>query len=314
MAGDPTILWLLDRGSDPAIRWQALSGLWQDPAAAARQRARLTYTGWVRRLLDLQAPDGQWGGGLYSRKWTSTTYTLLLLRQLGLAAPNRKARRGASLLLDRGLYRDGGINFWLPWRRRAETCVTGMVLGIAARFLGADVRCDQLAEHLLSAQMPDGGWNCLRWRGATHSSLHTTILALEGLLEYEHAGGAHAAATAEARQRGHEFLYVHRLFRSHRTGAVIHPAMTRFPFPPQWHYDVLRALDYLRSAGVAPDPRLQDGIDLVRSRRRADGTWHAPPPWRGQYHFALEEPGAPSRCNTLRALRVLQWWSATHSR
>lgn len=304
---DSVLAWLLD--GDPSVRWQVLRDLrgLSGPNLEAGQ-ARVARSGWCRQLLDLQFPDGQWGPGLYTPKWTSTTYTLLLLRALGLPPVNRQARTGTVLLLDAGLDSDDGINFWRPRRTRSETCVTGMALAIAAHFVAADQRSHRLAQHLLAQQMPDGGWNCRRPQGATHSSLHTTISALEGLLEYETAGGTLAPDTRPARERAHEFLFRHRMFRSHRTGEVIDDRMTRFSFPPHWHYDVLRGLDYLQAAGAARDPRLADAIGLVRSRRRADGRWPLQNIHRGRYHFMMEEAGQPSRWNTLRALRVLRWW------
>ena len=302
---DPVVSWLLV--GDPSIRWQAMSDL----AAATggeveAERARVAVEGWGRQVLALQAADGRWGGGLYTPKWTSTTYTLLLLRWLGLPGSDRRAGTATRLLLDAGLYRDNGINLWLPRRKCSETCVTGMVLALAGRFAASDVRLEQLAGHLLEQQMADGGWNCQRPRGATHSSLHTTINVLEGLLEYESAGGKRAAETRQARERAHEFLYRHRMFRSHRTGVVIDHKMTRFSFPPQWRYDILRGLDYLQSARAPCDSRVSEAIELVKQRRAADGTWLLRNVHPGKVHFVMEQPGLPSRWNTLRAMRVLR--------
>ena len=306
MASDPVVSWLLD--GDPAIRWQTLQDLaGLSGPKVARQRARIAREGWGARLLELQAPNGGWAG-LYTPKWTSTTYTLLLLRAFGLPAGNRAANSGATVLLDAGLFQDNGINFWWPRWRRSETCVTGMVLAIAARFAAGDNRNERLVEYLLTEQMSDGGWNCRRPRGAMHSPLHTTISVLEALLEYENAGGRQAQRTHQARQRAHEFLCIHQMFRSHRTGKVIDNRMTQFSFPPQWHYDVLRGLDYLQAAKALKDNRLGAAIDLVKKRRTSDGRWLLQNVHRGQYHFAMEQPGQPSRWNTLRALRVLRWW------
>jgi hypothetical protein len=227
---------------------------------------------------------------------------------LGLESGNRRAARAVRILLDAGLYRDGGINLWTRWRKYSETCVTGMGLGIAARFAPGDPRLESLASNLLAEQMQDGGWNC-QWRqGATHSSVHTTILALEGLLEYEAAGGRQAAETRRARLRAHEFLLAHRLYQSHRSGAPMDARMTRFAFPPQWHYDVLRGLDYFQAAAATPDERARDAVELLLSRRAPDGRWTLSHHWPGREHFRLEEKGEPSRWITLRARRVLAWW------
>jgi hypothetical protein len=183
-----------------------------------------------------------------------------------------------------------------------------MVLAVACWFRFDDARVDQLAEHVVGQQMADGGWNCRAMPGygaATHGSFHTTILALEGLLEYERFRPTKAR---EAEARGREFLLAHRLFRSHRTGKVVDAAMTRFSYPPRWHYDVLRGLDYFRDADAGIDPRLEDALRLVEQRRRADGRWALQNEYRGRTFFRLESVGKPSRWNTLRALRVLRWW------
>jgi hypothetical protein len=313
---DKAIEWLLS--GDPAIRWQVLQDLIGAPRRAAeRERMRISREGWGARLLAEQDREGTWAGGqssdggLYSPKWTSTTYTMLMLRDFGLAPNNRQVRKACKLLLDDGIRRDGGINYgiWAKWREQSETCVTGMVLSILSYFEYEDARLHQVAGHLLNEQMPDGGWNCRRSSGATHASVHTTISVLEGLRHYErHCGrGIHALRTAQ--RRGREFLLAHRLFRSHRTGEIIKPAFIKFSFPPRWHYDILRALDYFQAANAPRDKRLTDAIEIVHRSRRPDGRWPLQSRYRGKTYFELERLGAASRWNTLRALRVLKWWS-----
>jgi hypothetical protein len=310
--------WLLD--GDPAIRWQTLRDLVQAPqATVARERTRVARQGWGRELLRRQDASGTWAarqlartgkvsadGGLYTPKWTSTTYTLLLLRDFGLASTNRQARRGCILLLDRGLERDGGINY--GWHGRSETCITGMVLSILSHFEIDDERLETLADYLLEQQMPDGGWNCRRDLGATHASVHTTISVLEALRLYELHRRRNTKAIRLAQARGREFLLVHRLFRSHRTGAVIKPVFVQFSFPPRWHYDILRALDYFQAAGAPRDPRLSEAIEIVRRKEHDGSRWVLENVYRGKTFFPLESLGKPSRWNTLRALRVLRWW------
>lgn len=297
--------WLLD--GDPAIRWQALRDLGGAATGAVEgERAKTETEGWGARLLAQQDPQGTWAGGLYSPKWASTTYTMLTLRDFGLPAANRQAQKACPLLLDRGIRRDGGINYGRGGR--SETCITGMVLSILSYFEYDDERLDAVAQHLLEQQMPDGGWNCQRPYGATHASVHTTISALEGLRYYELFRRRKVRAVRAAQRRGREFLLRHRLFRSHRTGEVIKPVFTRLSFPPRWHYDILRALDYFQAVGAPRDQRLADAIEILRSKRRPDGRWPLQNRYRGKTFFELERLGAPSRWNTLRALRVLKWW------
>jgi hypothetical protein len=314
---DKVTRWLLD--GDPAIRWQVLCDiLGAADSRVARERQRVAREGWGASLLAKQDPKGTWAGGLsadgglYSPKWISTTYTMLLLRDFGLPATNRQARRACPLLLDRGLQPDGGINY--GWRGRSETCITGMVLSILSSFAIDDDRLDTVADHLLRQQMSDGGWNCQRDHGATHSSVHTTISVLEGLRHYELHRRRKLGAVRVAQRRGREFLLVHRLFRSHRTGEVIKPIFLRFSFPPRWHYDILRALDYFQASGAARDPRLAEAIDIVRSTQGEDGRWPLHNCYKGKTYFELERRGAPSRWNSLRALRVLKWWDGDRRR
>src|SRR5262245_10773701 len=306
-----TIQWLLD--GDPAIRWQTLRDLvGAAESSVERERKRIARDGWGARLLARQDSDGKWAGGqssdggLYSPKWISTTYTMLLLRDFGLAANNRQARKACTLLLDNGLQNDGGINY--GWWGKSETCITGMVLSILAYFDGDDDRLDTIAGHLLEQQMPDGGWNCRRRFGATHASVHTTISALEGLRHYEVNRGRKLRAVKAAQRLGREFLLAHKLFRSHRTGEIIKPEFLRFSFPPRWHYDILRALDYFQAVNAPRDERLVEAIEIVRNSRREDGRWSLQHSYKGKTYFELERIGAPSRWNTLRALRVLKWW------
>ncbi len=200
MSTDTHLVWLLN--GDPAIRWQTRRDLLGEPPEAYEpDRARVATEGWGARLLGRQDPAGTWANALYSPKWTSTTYTLLLLRHLGLSPENPQARRGCELLLNTGFYRDGGINLFKSFKH-SETCVTGMILALLGYFRSPDDRLHRIAEHLLGQQMADGGWNCEQPKGATHGSFHTTISVLEGLREYALLHPARATALSDAVTRG----------------------------------------------------------------------------------------------------------------
>jgi hypothetical protein len=306
---ESVLRWLLE--GDPAIRWQTMRDLNGAPERTVRrEQRRVAVEGWGARLLDLQDSDGRWAAGVYTPKWTSTTYTLLLLRTFGLPARHPQALRACQVLLDAGFWQDGGINFYPRRAARSETCISSMVLALVCWFQLDDPRVDRLAEHVMARQMADGGWNCRAteaYGGATHGSFYTTISALEALLEYERSrpGGAHIAR--EAQVRGREFLLVHRLFRSHRTGEVVKAAMTRLAFPPQWHFDILRGLDYFRASGAGRDERLSDALELIEKKRTGDGRWLLESVYPGKIFFTMETKGRDSRWNTLRALRVLRW-------
>jgi hypothetical protein len=310
-----TITWLLD--SDPSILWQVMRDLTGAPAVqVAAERARVATEGAGARLLAFQAADGRWGGSAWNRGWNSTMHVLMLLRDLGLDPAGDQARRAVSLVRDRVTWQgcgppecDGNRFF----EGEVEPCINGQVAAVGAYF-GQDVR--PLIDRLFAEQLPDGGWNCEAARGSTRSSFNTTICVLEALLAHERSAGPSPAVTA-ARLRGQEYLLERRLFRRRSTGAVIErdrkggAVWTRFAFPTWWHYDVLRGLEYLASAGVAPDDRAAEAVELVISRRDADGRWPLDTQYPGVMPVEMDEGvGRASRWNTLRALRVLHWYSA----
>jgi hypothetical protein len=308
--------WLLD--SDPSIRWQVMRDLRGEPeAVVARERSRVASEGWGARLLDLQGSDGHWGGAAFvPRAWISTFDTLQLLRDLGVDPASDRMRQAIGRVRDRCTWGKefGDSPFF---EGEIEPCINGRVLAVGAYFGEAS---DRLAGRLLQEQLHDGGWNCDA-PPSRRSSFHTTICVLEGLLEYEMANGPRADVTA-ARLRGQEYLLERRLFRSRSTGQPIvldrktaaPAAWTQISFPTRWHYDILRALDYLRRAGGAPDARTAEAFDLLRSKRDENGRWPLENPHPGSVHFELEgRAGEPSRWNTLRALRVLRWAEANPS-
>ena len=257
------IQWLLD--SDPAIRWQAMRDLTDEPAEeAAAERARVATDGWGARLLALQGADGNWSGGAYFPAWTSTTPTLQLLRQFGLDPTSDEARKAVALVRAKSRWEHEEEPYF---EGEVEPCINGQALAIGAYF-GQDV--GGIVDRLLGEQMADGGWNCEQERGSTRGSFDTTINVLEGLLEYERATGGSSDVT-DARLRGQEYLLERRLLRHLSTGEIASRRWLYLAFPNGWHYDVLRGLDHLRDAGVVPDERTAEAIDVVESKRDADG-------------------------------------------
>ena len=279
-------------------------------AIVAAERARVAAEGWGALLLDQQRPDGQWGDGVATPFWWSNLYTLVFLRDLGLDRTSPRVRSAIDRVRDNITW-GPGFGDSPFFEGEVEPCINGRVVALGAYF---GERSDRLVDRLLSEQLGDGGWNCEAERGSVRSSFHTTICVLEGLLAFEQAFGATPSIT-DARKHAHEYLLDRRLLRRLSTGEVIKDRKTdqpwtQFAFPPLWHYDVLRALDYLRAARVPPDARVEEAVAIVRERRQDDGRWLLDMRHENTVHEELAGPvGAPNRWITLRALRVLDWYA-----
>ena len=295
--------WLLE--GDPAIRWQVFRDLTDaSPDTVAAERARVEHEGWGARLLAFEDPDGLWAGGACfpasytgsepGQPWTATMHTLQTLQILGLDPASESARRAIALVAENGRWEHAGQRYF---DGEVEPCINGRTIDTGAYF-GMDVAA--IVERILDERLEDGGWNCEVENGSVRSSFDTTIDVLDGLLEFERATGGSAAVSA-ARRGGEEYLLERRLFRRKSTGEVVNPAYLEFAFPYYWRYDVLRALDYFRRSGAAPDPRMAEAVEVVRSKRQPDGRWLLDRIHPGRVHFDVEaDVGTPSRWNTLR--------------
>jgi hypothetical protein len=308
--------WLM--AGDAAIRWQTMRDLLGTPEVEWQaERRRTLESGWGAQLLAQQDAEGIWGGGLYSPKWTSSTYTLLALIHIGIPPDCAAAQKGARLLLDRML----GETCDEVFDRRLkdmDRCIVGMLLQIAAYFdVGDSMRMEAIVDNLLHELMPDSGWNCRKGRKMSnrpaphHSSFHTTFSVLDGLREYvERCNGARRSEVLAAEQGALELLLQHRLVYSDHTGRVIRPDFMLLVYPYRWHYSLLRGLEYFADAGAPRDDRLKEAIDLVKAKRRPDGLWPLEHKYAAKVFFNMEPVGKPSRWVTLRALRVLRWWDS----
>jgi hypothetical protein len=293
--------WLLD--SDPAIRWQAMRDLTDAPAEeVSTERAKVAREGWGAQLLAAQDADGRWGGGTFFPRGIATMDTLHLLYLLGPDPGGDEVRRAIAPVHEAARWDyDENLRFF---EGEVEPCINGRVIAIGAYF-GQDVR--GIVDRVLTEQMADGGWNCEQENGSTRGSFDTTINVLEGLLEYERSTGVNGDVTA-ARQGAEEYLLERRLLHRLSDGEIAQDRWLDIGFPYSWPYDVVRVLDFLRQARPEPDERMAEALDIVESKRDANGRW----PLDHAYHDASlvdfgESERKPSRWLTLRALRVLRW-------
>jgi hypothetical protein len=312
---DPGVQWLL-ASDDPSIRYLTLTEvLGRSPRGRlARAAAASIVTGpKMRALLAGQRKDGGFGVHPYY-KWTGAHWRLVSMVDLAIPRGEPRAVAAAETVLE-WLGRTGanpGHAREVAGRIRRCASQEGNALGVCARLgMAADERVAGLAEALARWQWPDGGWNCDLNPSTRHSSFHETLATAWGLAEYQAATGDSRAM--EAASAAAELFLRHRLFRSERTGEVIHPSWLRLRYPPYWHYGIVPALRVLGSLGLLSDPRAEEALDLVEEKRLADGRW----PVEGAWWQRIGRTGRSSEVVdwgrrgandmvTLNALRVLR--------
>ena len=298
------IAWLLK--GDVAIQFQVHRDLLGNDSKELQNK--IAHQGWGKQFLSKRGSNGHWGERFYQPKWISTHYTLLDLRNLNLSPENTIAKAAIALTLNTCKAKDGGIRLGPSTSEHSDVCVNGMFLNYASYFKTEEKQLRPIVNSILNEIMPDGGFNCRTTRsGATHSSLHTTLSVLEGIIEFIKAGHKYRLNDIQhARKSAEEFVLLHRLFLSDRTGEIIKNEFLKMPYPCRWKYDILRALDYFQYAGNKWDKRMEQAIQVIRNKRSKNGTWKLQAAHPGQVHFIMEKTGEPSRWNTLRAMRVFK--------
>jgi hypothetical protein len=302
MTRSKIIEWLLK--GDVSIQYQVYRDLFGMKRNDLKEK--IATEGWGARFLSYRQDNKHWGRGFYQPKWTSTHYTLLDLKNLGLSPDNKAVKESINLIFKHEKGPDGGINS-SPTIKESDVCLNGMALNYACYFGLEEEKMYSVIDFIITQQMNDGGFNCrLNRSGARHSSLHSTLSVLEGILEYSLNGYQYRLADLKTIEKeAQEFILMHKLFISDRTGKIIKKEFTRLSYPSRWRYDLLKALDYFRLADHQFDKRMKPAIDMLLIKRKKDDRWPLQANHPGRTHFEMEKVGQPSRWNTLRALRVL---------
>ncbi len=297
------VSWLLQ--GDVSIQYQVRCDLLSSERTDLTKR--IVLEGWGAKFLSKRKPDGHWGLKFYQPKWTSTHYTLIDLRNLCIESNSPQIKETIEIILQNEKAKDGGI---LPIgaAQFSDLCVNGMFLNYASYFRTNASNLKSVVDCILVQVMPDGGFNCRSNRVSTrHSSLHTTLSVLEGLTEYVYGGYPYRLREVQkAILSAQEFILVHQLYISDRTGETIHKDFLKLSYPRRWHYDILSALDYFQYAQIPWDARLRPALEVLLKKRNKNGTWNLQANHPGKVHFDMEIAGRPSRWNTLRAMRVLK--------
>jgi hypothetical protein len=296
------IEWLLD--GDISIQYQVFRDLLK--VYKPELKERISREGWGAKYLSFRGENGHWGSGFYQPKWISSHYTLLDLKNLSITNHQNDIRETINKIIQHNKGSDGGIS---PAKDliKSDVCVCGMFLNYASYFGSTENDLKSIVDFILSQKMKDGGFNChSNYKGANHSSMHTTLSVIEGILEYTQQGYNYRIEDLKiAEASSQEFLLEHKLFQSHRTGETIDKKMLMLSYPSRWRDDILRALDYVQCAGIKFDTRMTDAIDVLIKKQRPDKKWPIQAKHSGKIHFDMETVGQASRWNTLRTLRVL---------
>lgn len=307
MVSNEIISWLLE--GDVSIQYQTYRDLLNKDKPQLRKK--IQSEGWGFQFLSRQLSNGHWGRSYYQPKWISSHYTLLDLKNLGISPDNKTIGEALTNIFKNEKGPDGGI---LPigGTQVSDVCVNGMVLNFSSYFHVKEDFLKSVVDFLLEERMQDGGFNCQsNRRKVIHSSLHTTLSVLEGIFEYIDNGYTYRSSKLKkAQTTSQEFILMHRLFRSDRTGEIINPNFLKLYYPGRWYYDILRAMDYFQQANVKFDKRMNEAIEIMLKNKTKDGLWKLPSKHPGQIHFEMEMAGKPSRWNTLRALRVLKHFNS----
>lgn len=303
MKNNNVISWILE--GDVSLQYQCHRDLLHSEKKGVRKNIELE--GWGAKFLSYRKSNGHWGNGFYQPKWTSTHYTLLELKNLCIHPNNNAVKQTLSIIFESERGKDGGI-YPISLSRISDVCINGMFLNYASYFKVDEKNLNSIVDFLLSERMKDGGFNCLSNRkGAVHSSLHSTLSVLEGIHEYLINGYLYRKKELEeAAMESREFILMHKLFRSDKTNEIINPNFLKLTYPYRWYYNILRALDYFRNSGVKYDPRMDEAINVLLSKRKEDKKWKLESKHPGATYFDMEKAGEPSRWNTLRVLRVFK--------
>ena len=303
--------------AEPALAWKvAVNVSGADPNSSAAIRAAETVRGspLVTTLLSECAPDGSLHHHPY-KKWNGGHWILSILADLGVPPQDESLRplmeKTYAWLL--GAERAQSLRL-IAGRMRRCGSMEGNAAWFSMRLGLADVRTEELVNRLLEWQWPDGGWNCDKRPEADTSSFMETLIPLRALGLFAAVSGDPKVKTAA--ERAAEVFLTRQLFLRLRDGQVMDKHFIRLFHPPYWHYNILFALKVMAEAGFIADPRCAPALDLLESKRLADGGFPAEETYSrttrpSQSGYSLVDWGGTSRVKlnpfvTADALYVLR--------
>ena len=312
--------WLLEK-DNPSVRHFAQKHLLDrsdDDAEVQSARRAIMRSDPIKKILAAQEPEGYWAkpGSGYAGKYRSTTWQILFLAELGADGRNRQIRRGCEYVLDHSQAVHGGFSAYAnATPSGAIHCLNGnLIWALIALGYGDDERVQRAVEWLAGANTGDDfdGWNAIvpgpGFRCGVNMGQPCAWGGVKALRALAHMPVAwQSPRVKKATTMAAEFLLSRDLAKADYpyTGRVS-GEWFKFGFPLSYTSDVLEALLALGEAGYGRDPRLKNAIDLVLSKRDANGRWLMKHSLNGKMWTDIEKKGQPSKWITLRALHVLK--------
>ncbi len=317
-----TLDWLLEP-ENPSVRYFTLRDLLgrsgKDPDVRTTASS-IMKTSLVREILSLQTSGGHWGVAerFYRSKYKGTVWQLLVLAELGANGKDLRIRKACEFILLYSQHQESGGFSITGGRSGGQAsgvipCLTGNMLWVLIRFgFLKDPRVQAAIEWVTTCQRFDDGdneapkgWPYDRWEicWGRHTCHMGVVKVLKAFAEIPKA--SRSPAVRDTIEQAAEFLLLHHIYkRSHNPNRVSKPGWLKFGFPLMYQTDVLEILNLLLKLGYR-DPRMEEAIELLRSKRGMDGLWRLENTYNDRLLLPIEEKGAPSKWITLNALKAL---------
>ncbi|MDG6907629.1 MAG: hypothetical protein JRN20_17795 [Nitrososphaerota archaeon] len=314
MKADTVVRWLLE-DNQPSIRYLTLTELLDRPQSdheVKRAKNAIAKNGWAQQILAKQDLAGWWTRekSLYTPKYLSTNWMLLILSDLGLTKKDPRIAKGCELWMTRMSKKDGG--FGIDGSKSSHLCTAGNTARALVKF-GYEDRPEVMSafQWFVDSQAKLGGWSCFLSGRNLDSWEPLSAFAVYPRSKW-------TKEMKEAVEKGAEFFLEREL---HKQGDHYEP-WYRFHYPVHYYYDLLVGLDFMTSLGYVSDRRMDHAIAALKKRRGSDGRWNLDAvhpdvdsgmaewfkknPKQAPTPFSLEKVGEPSKIITLRALLVLK--------
>jgi hypothetical protein len=327
--GNNVVEWLLE-DDNPSVKYWTLRNLLDYGEAdflVSSARRHIMQTGPVPNILSrlneaghfvdhsaVQEYGAERAAYGYLPKYRGTVWQLILFADLGADPHDERVRRTCEYVLEHS-WEPSGL-FSMVGNQYLAPCFQGNMLYALTRLgYGDDPRIVKALDVLLEyTRFDDGDFatpKTFPYRGAhdrcsgSHSCYAGALKALKAVTTIP--GEVRDDRIQDFIKRGTEFFLNHRVYRaSHSRDKLLHKDIDEISFPAFVYGDFLEILITLLVLGVR-DARMQDAIDLLRSKQLPNGRWRLDRDVPTM-HVALGRKHRESKWATYRARYALKLW------